>query len=83
MSDSEHEGTTESPGGSYQSPVGNDSDLIDGGSVTGLDEPQSFLDIRRHEADTARRLAYFTLLMLAGFFVLQYAVVLFSVYAGM
>jgi len=45
---------------------------IEGGDITGLDEPLSF-NQARHEANTARTLSYLLVAVLAGYFVLHYA----------
>jgi len=44
---------------------------IEGGDITGLDEPLSF-NQARHEANTARFLSYLLVAVLAGYFVLHY-----------
>ena len=45
---------------------------IEGGDITGLDEPLSF-NQARHEANTAHTLSYLLVAVLAGYFVLHYA----------
>lgn len=49
-----------------------EGDTIEGGDITGLDEPLSF-NQARHEANTARTLSYLLVAVLAGYFVLHYA----------
>lgn len=46
---------------------------IEGGDITGLDEPLGAFNREKHEAVTARRLSYLFVGVLAGYFVLHYA----------
>jgi len=67
---------TNYPGSSRESssPGSDDANeqTIEGGDVTDLDEPYEFFNKEKHEATTARRLAYLFVGALAGFFVLHY-----------
>jgi len=54
------------------SEIQQEGEPIEGGNITGLDEPLSF-NQARHEANTARTLSYLLVAVLAGYFVLHYA----------
>lgn len=56
-------------------------DVLDGGDVRGIEELRSF-NQQRHEADTARNLAYLLVSILGGYVIIHYLSVILIVAQG-